>query len=200
MRDHLEKYILANRSALDVHRPSPQLWNRIALELETPEITDNQEISEKSVSPQPSPAQSQRRQFFRWKIAAAIVITALTSAAFAWKMAVQPPRLPSVISHEENPQLHQMEAYYQTAIKAREDQIRLFQQGGLQPDESLFFQLQRLQDLYQDLRKELPESQDPEIVVNAMMQNLTMQMEILNQQLMILEQIKSMKNEKDSRL
>lgn len=190
MRDHLEKYILANKRELDVHRPSPQLWDRIYRDLATPPALE---------TPVPEPIQ-QRRPFFTWKIAAAIAVIAFVSGGLFWKMTVQPLSSEPVTSNVEHTQLHQMEAYYQTAIKAKENQIRLFQQGGVQPDNALFFQLQRLQDLYQDLRKELPESQDPDVVVNAMMQNLTMQMEILNQQLMILEQIKSMTNEKDSRL
>ncbi|MDX2249882.1 MAG: hypothetical protein SF052_24065 [Bacteroidia bacterium] len=195
MRDHLEKYILANKRALDVHRPSSQLWNRIHQQLAEPETS----LPETSLPETPLPNKS-RRQFPYAKIAAAIAVTLCVGGGIFWKTTLQPSSSETVISNVENTHLNQMEAYYQTAIKAKEEQIRLFQQGGVHPDESLFFQIQRLQDLYQDLRKELMESQDPDVVVNAMMQNLTMQMEILNQQLMILEQIKSMKNEKDSRL
>lgn len=191
MRDELEKYILAHKREFDTERPDSKLWDRIYRDL----------IDEEQPGPehQKSQPKSERRQFSIWKIAAVIAVLASIGFTFTWK-SMQPETVNQVIVEQSETPLNEMEAYYQNAIRVRQEQIRSFEDIGVQPDQALFGQLGRLQELYLELRHELPSSQDQDVVVDAMVKNLMMQMEILNQQLMILEQIKSMKDEKDTQL
>ena len=62
--------------------------------------------------------------------------------------------------------------------------------------------IHKLDSSYQLLRAELPANPDPETLLEAMLQNLRLQADLLNQQLIIIKQIKQNKtssHEKDTR-
>ena len=57
-------------------------------------------------------------------------------------------------------------------------------------------ELQALDKNYQSLKNELPQNPNPEDLLKAMVQNLSMQIDLLNQQLQIIQKIKDVKNGK----
>jgi septal ring factor EnvC (AmiA/AmiB activator) len=59
--------------------------------------------------------------------------------------------------------------------------------------------LDQLNDAYRDLEKELTTNPNKEELLEAMIQNLSLQLELLNQQLSIYQKIKQNKNEKVSK-
>ena len=184
MRDSFEQFIFDKKDELDVHEPSKDLWSRIHPELEFPE-----EVKE---------TKNKRNNLFL-KIAATVVLLAGLSSLFILDIKSPFESQPMAEASQEAP-LSEFEAYYHQMISARKAEIVSYTEIGLETDNELFDQLERLQDLYGDLQDELPQSEDTDMVINAMAQNLMMQIEILNQQLSILKHIKSMQNGKEKQL
>ena len=186
MNDPFEKYILDQKEDLDVFEPSKDLWSRIHPELDFPAEVENKK---------------KNKYNFTLKIAATVLLLLGLGSLFVLDIKSPIPTKSLAQNKTENQApLSEFEAYYQNMISARKAEVVAYTDHGLEADHTLFDQLERLQDLYGDLRTELPQSEDSEMVVNAMAQNLMMQIEILNQQLAILEHIKSMQNGKEKQL
>lgn len=183
MKDPLESYILDRKQELEVYDPDDRLWERIDQELHA--------------------HQRQALGVRLWRIAAAVALVAAIGLSLWWFTASQraAPLMAEQAQPEVKPQdlyspeLAEVEAYYSTMISNRREQIKAYKSMGIDIDDDAFDQLDELKQQYEDLQKELLNTENAQIIVNAMIQNLSTQMEVLNQQLMILEQIKSMQHE-----
>lgn len=178
MKDALEQHIREHKAALDVFEPSDRIWEAIDREMD----------------------QGNRRRVLRtgwmWKAAAAVLLLVALGLGF-WRVnpLEQPLAAAQDVRTHYSPELIEVENYYTAAIDDKVAMVRKFQQEGVVGDDELFESLNELRTMYQELQAELSQGEDQELVVNAMVQNLNMQMEILNQQLLILEQIKSFQHE-----
>ena len=98
---------------------------------------------------------------------------------------------------------------YLTEERGMEVHSALVDTGGFSPEElkaiekqdpELYHQfdteLRVLNQNYQNLKQELPKNPNQEELLKAMIQNVSMQIELLNQQLEIIQKIKEAKNEK----
>ncbi len=186
MKDALEQHILTHKAELDVFDPGDRIWEAI-----------DQELQEERTVP------LRARFGWAWKIAAAVLVLVVLALGIRQWMPVQDQLSqagPIESRSHYSPELIEVEDYYNTVIDDKVNLVRQFQQEGVVTDEDLFTSLEELRTMYQDLQGELLQGANQELVVNAMVQNLTMQMEILNQQLSILEQIKSMQDEQPTSL
>jgi hypothetical protein len=178
MKDALETYIEEHKASLDVFEPSDRIWEAIDREME---VGGRKRILQAG---------------WAWKMAAAVLLLVALGLGF-WR--VQPVREPLAAAqgtHQHySPELIEVENYYTSLIDGQVARVRQFQQEGVVADDELFGALDQLRNMYQELQTELQNAENQELVVNAMVQNLSMQMEILNQQLLILEQVKSFQDE-----
>ncbi|MEM6263887.1 MAG: hypothetical protein AAGI38_15340 [Bacteroidota bacterium] len=178
MKGKLEKHIETHKSELDIYEPSPHIWQGIDQELR-PVRPLYQRIS---------------------RIAAVIALLAGTTFGVyhvqqALSMSSDSPV--ATASHEQHyPQeLREIEAFYTSEIENRRAMLTDYRQSGIELDDSFDADLERLKVLYGELQQELVEGEDKEQIVKAMISNLRMQMEVLQQQLSILKQIQSMKSQ-----
>ncbi len=185
MKDPLENYILDQKHTLDIYEPDDRMWERIDKEL----------------------YRDRRPQRFAiWKIAASVLILLSVGFSYLWLRPVAPSEITKVDEVQMNlqdlysPELVEIETYYTTMIANQKNQIQAYKAAGIVIDDNMFELPEELSIQYKELQKELLSTEDSQIIINALIQNLTMQMEILNQQLTILEQIKSMKNENQNSL
>ncbi|MCB0840321.1 MAG: hypothetical protein KDD63_20710 [Bacteroidetes bacterium] len=197
MKDPLEQIIFDHKEELDFYEPNPDLWSRIHPEVEFPE----------KIKP------PTHKRNLNLKVAATILLLIGLGSLFIWEIPSHIPIHPIAdgastadaresvdATNSEQAALSEFEAYYREMISARKAEIISYKSMGLETDHALFDQLEKLQHLYGDLQNELPKSENSEMVINAMAQNLIMQIEILNQQLAILKHIKSMQNGKEKQL
>ncbi|MEL7531182.1 MAG: anti-sigma factor [Bacteroidota bacterium] len=188
MQDQLEKYILSQKDQLDVFEPDDRLWERIDRELHEEE----------------APVRKLNFWSQSWKVAAAIAML-VSAGALLWWVSLQSPSSeitvapvnPDQSATPTNPQafytaeLAEVETYYSEQISAQKARIESFKTQGIVLDEALYEQMDMLNENYVELQTELSIAEDQDLIVNAMIQNLMIQMQILNQQLMILEEIKT---------
>ena len=177
MKDPLKQYIDTHRDAFDDANPDPRVWEKIA----------------QGIAMKPAPVRSLRR--FPWALAAAAAVLAAVTIPlffhFRGARAARPETAVVADTATDSTALYDQELYHFTQIvrlKARElEQIK-----GAHPELYQRFagDLQKLDSSYQQLRQDLSDQPDQEVVLQAMLQNLTLQVELINRQLDIIEQLK----------
>ncbi len=180
MSDKLKNFIDGNRESFDSGEPSPQLFDTIQSQLEGG-------IKKKVIKWRP----------LRW---AAVVAGLLLVSAAAWY--VLPKRGNTETATIKEPVLNNTEEINGDALYARQiDQFREvigIKQAELRELKSEYPDLYRqfvtdmneLDSSYQALKINLAKNPNRELLLEAMIQNLQLQSELLNRQLMIIQQIK----------
>ncbi len=189
MKDKLEQHISEQREHLDVFEADDRIWERIDKEMR--------------------PHRQRFRRVSSW-VAAAAIVTGLAFGGSELYIQMNASSLPGnpappsewigEVQEEVDPiatELARIESYYFSVIESHKNRLVSYKHEGLELDQSFSANLDHLQSLYSNLQQELAYGEDKEVVVDAMVQNLMTQIEILNQQLTILENIKKMKDERE---
>ncbi len=164
--DNLEKYLRSHRDALDVKEPRDKVWNRIETELdETP-----------------------GHKMWLWK--AAVIVLIAVCAFLVWERNYWRDHSAAVAVSEINldPEFEETELYYTQLIQEKQQLITHYRQQNPDLVESFQADLDNLDSLYLELKTEFIETSN-QTVVEAMINNLQLRMELLNQQIKILEKI-----------
>lgn len=165
--NNIEEFIRANREEFDHKQPREKLWNRIESELD----------------------QSDDNYGWIWK--AAVVILLAVCGYLVWERGQQQPAETMVASEfQVDPEFVETELYYTQLIAEQRLEVEQFNLDDPELKESFRRDLASLDTMYQDLKLEYVETSN-EIVLEAMIENLQLRMELLNEQLLILEQIQN---------
>lgn len=172
MNDKLEKFIKSHRVDMDHKEPRPDLWIDIANEI-------SNESKQKNLT----------RSFVWWR-AAAVLLLLITSLLVLEKF-VSEPEGESLVMNE---QLIEAEGYYINLINQKHQEvISLSKDLDLGSDFSS--EINKLDSMYSVLKVDLKNGNEDNLV-DAMILNLQLRIEILNQQLSIIQAIEDSKNEK----
>jgi hypothetical protein len=93
------------------------------------------------------------------------------------------------------PQMAEVETYYTSLINEKKAQMGNFDLKSLGIKDNLQQDIAGLDSAYARLKTELLTTPNKEQIMDAMIQNLQLRMEILNQQLKTLEEIRKIKQE-----
>lgn len=182
MSRKLEKFVSDNRNEFDDALPSDQVWKNVA----------DAVIEKKKRAPLLTP-------FFKWGIAATLLITAGVSLFLMVNN--KPAETPGItevktdtvdinsISPEYAPQVFEIVRL----VGQKQDELR-----ALAPEQPELYRqfttdITQLDSSYHSLKSQLRSSPNPEMIMEAMIQNLQLQLNVLNQQLYIINQIKQAK-------
>lgn len=175
MNDDLKKFIDNNKRAFDSEMPSAKVWANI----------DAQLSNKKNI-----PLHSLRT--FRLSVAAAVVLLTIVSATIFYEKRNQP--LPTSTDTESG--LYEQEMlHYAQLIRIKYKEIESIK--TVRPDlyQRFSADLHKLDSNYQQLKAQLPDNPNQEVLLAAMIQNLTLEIELLNQQLTIIHQINESKKQ-----
>jgi len=173
MKDRLKSYIDANRDAFDGELPDPAVWDT---------------ISKGIAMNQTAPVRTLRR--VRWGLAAAVAVIALVGVTLFYHR--EGPAVAPMTAEVDSTALYNEELYHFSRIidiKFREvEKIK-----GDHPELYARFSsdLQKLDTAYQQLKQQLQGPANQEMVLQAMLQDLTLQVNLINQQLGIIQQLKN---------
>lgn len=174
MKDKLEDFIDKSRVDFDNIEPRSGLWDNIENQLE-----NNLEV--------------RRNSNYQWLISVAASVALILAVIWVFRdnPNVDEQIAVDVVGQEENAreELVEVERYYAGLIDQKKADIRLIVNNSKTMDSQILQDLDDLDQLYFDLKKDLNKSGNNDRVINAMIQNLQLRVEILNRQLMILEQI-----------
>ena len=178
--DNLEKYIKENRAAFDDKMPPEDAWHNINDQL------DNNEARIVPIST------------YLWRAAAILLF-----AAVVWLLVDRSDRNDNYAGangfiNENEIAFNDVEAFYIKEIETKQSLIVQFVADNPELDRDLLGEIDQLDSTYQMLKSTAQVGQS-EKIIDAMVLNLQMRIDILNQQLEVLEKIKSIKeNEKIS--
>jgi len=184
----LEKFINENRDAFDDELPGDHIWHGI----------------EKNLSPQKQGKLISISSRLRWSIAAAVIVIAGIGIFFKMQKSVI-PEIPVAktqdstvapdlveIAPETLPEMSQ----FAKLIALKQDELKLLSKEQPELYQKFSKDINQLDSTYLTLKKQLSIAPNKELLIEAMIQNLQLQLQVLNQQLHIINQIK--KSKKDS--
>lgn len=196
MNRNLDDFIRENRAEFDNEEPSPRIWKNLEKEFGEPEKKTGTKII----------------SFRKW-VAAAAVITAISAGAYflflrnhAEGVATTDPANTAAeknLLDEINPTYAKEVYHFTQLIELKQTELK--QIGKDQPElyEQFMNDITNLDSSYNALQKELPANPNREQLLEAMIQNLQLQTELLNQQLRVIKEIKQSKkgtNESNSKI
>ncbi len=182
MANGMERFIRDNRDAFDTHRPGPGVWEAIEKEIGTP--TKDTRIV--------------RMRAFRWSAAAALIMM-LSLAAWLFTREGSDKATPQFAGQDPvvaniDPQYAQTVAQFNEMIEAKQLEIKAIEKDNPALFHQFSADIRKLDSTYQVLRNTLPANPNKEQLLEAMISNLQMQIDVLNQQLRIIQQVKAPKS------
>ncbi|MEQ9300043.1 MAG: hypothetical protein RIF33_15835 [Cyclobacteriaceae bacterium] len=168
----LEEFIRNHRDELDASPAEDRMWNAIESDLKQ----ETEEVSQ--------PVRKVDYTIY-WKVAA-ILLLALSSVLgyYNWQSS-------EVDSALANPEFASAETYYNDLIGRKKEEIRLYAVSNPELESSFLGDIEALDQMYDELKRQAQNTGGQEIVFDAMIQNLQLRIDILNQQIIVLEQIKN---------
>lgn len=185
--DRIERFIRDNREAFDAHAPSDALWARLEQQLGEPQHNGHVVAFEPQASP---PRTFFHRNARVWKIAAGLVL--VLGSLGAWLMQPRPAN-PDALMAQLDPQAARATFRYASLIETKRQEIRQLERTEPQLYREFSGEIEELNRDYQRLKSELPQTPNQEELLQAMIQNLQTQVDILNRQLSIIQRVKQAK-------
>jgi len=191
MSNRLENFIQDNRDALDSEEPRQQVWRDL----------------------QSKVAENHRDErvfhlgFLRWTAAAAVII--MLAGIFYYVGSDRGGNrvagidknstgaTPDQVLNEMNPTYAKEVYHFTQLIELKQSELKQIEKDHPELYQRFVKDMNKLDSSYQALKTELPKNANRELLLEAMIQNLRLQTELLNQQLSIIKQL-NQKNTKEN--
>ncbi len=182
MSRKLEKFIGDNRNEFDDALPSDKVWQNIAASF-------SGATKKKAVL----------APFFKWSIAAAVFITAGTTTFLVFNKKTDTGVVKTTVTDTSSeagnipPEYEPQVSSFVKLVAMKQDELK-----ALAPEQPELYRqfttdINQLDSSYISLKNQLCVSPNREMLIEAMIQNLQLQLNVLNQQLSIINQIKQSK-------
>ncbi|TKC05014.1 hypothetical protein [Pedobacter frigoris] len=175
MSKKIEEYVKENKKAFDIGVPSEDLWCKI-------EVGLNERESGKK---------KKRLGLPFWLGAAASLLAGMT---FVF-MYTYFNRKKEVEIADVNPGYAKKEMKFASLIEEKKDSLQIYAKDNPDLYNKFSNDLLELNKDYINLKMELQHSPDQKLVVQAMVRNLEIQLQIINQQLSVISQVNAYKKE-----
>lgn len=181
MSKRLEHFIQDNKKDFDLYEPPADLWDRIDTQLRKAEKAKETPGKEKVI-----------RLSILLKVAATLIVV-LSIGMLFWKNQSRENEAPTLSSID--PKMAQQQVQYASLIEIKRSELKRIEKEEPELYRTFSAELKKMDASYEKLKSELPESPNQERTVRAMIRNLQIQLEVLNQQLIIIQQINQFKKE-----
>ncbi len=178
----LENFIRDNRDAFEQNGPSVGLWERIADQLPDQPTSSKTAEPFRAIHRQPSWTSS------RWAWAASIALLLLAGSLWWINDRYAPTTQSDVVAF--SPTYAKEVAQYASLIDNKRAELQQLTENNPALYGQFAQDLQRLESSYKGLKKELPNTPNQEVLIQAMIQNLQLQIDLLNEQLRVIQRIK----------
>lgn len=186
-KDRLERFVRDNRDGFDTFLPQDSLWSQIESQLHN-EIPIVSEKSKKKIRRLNNP-------YFDWRIAAGVFLALGIGFLVYLNNEYGITRDPNVAL--KVPAYAREFNQYNVAIDQKRDEIIKLARNNPELYKDFSADLESLETSYKNLRSNLSNAPNQEALLEAMVQNLQWQVDLLNQQLEILQRINKVKNDND---
>jgi DNA repair exonuclease SbcCD ATPase subunit len=181
----IERFIRDNREDFDTFEPSANLWAKIEEHLPQ----NQEEVSSHNQAFVGNLVKEQPNFFVRhWKIVASVSLLIICfSVVYVSKNSQSSESVIADVSPEYGKQVSQ----YISLVESKREELDNLAQQNPELYQEFSEDLEKLNQDYQNLKTELPQTPNQEDLVKAMIQNLQVQVDILNQQLEVIQKIKN---------
>ncbi|RCH55003.1 hypothetical protein DJ568_11060 [Mucilaginibacter hurinus] len=184
MSKRLEDFIRANKDEFNDIEPRAELWGKIEqnLQLNKPRLT-TREAKTFSLA-------------FVVKVAASVII--VMGVCFALYLRNQ--NTAGVSLADINPAYAKQQMHYASVVQNKRSELKELAKSDPQLYKEFSKELHKMDSVYKKLNSDLATSPNQERVLRAMIRNLQVQTEVLNQQLSVIEQFNQMKKEQSNEI
>lgn len=219
MKNNLERFIRDNREDFDDKEPSATLWQKIDAGLDRSGLErsalsksdhedkagldghrlDGQWLNTSSPfqqihrrSTQATGQQPGRTGWLwptlNWRVAASIAILLLAGGLLYTNQQYGVTRQPEVVA--ANPTYAKEVVQYTRLIDTKRTELKQMTEDNPDLYKEFATDLDRLEHSYRSLKADLPKNPNHEVLIQAMIQNLQLQINLLNEQLRVIQRIK----------
>ncbi|GAB3986731.1 hypothetical protein GCM10028807_04770 [Spirosoma daeguense] len=215
-KDNLERFIRDNREAFDDKEPSGNLWRKLEAGLDNsgqggdsldgfgmdgiPPVTPmpfRQIHTNQTRSDRRSAGWLGSRQIgwpmLDWRVAASIAVMLLAGCFFYMNQQYGVTHQPEVVA--ANPTYAKEVIHYTQLIDDKRSELKQMTEDNPALYQEFATDLDRLENSYRSLKADLPKNPNQEVLIQAMIQNLQLQINLLNEQLRVIQRIKEQTNE-----
>jgi len=202
--NRLEDFISENKEAFSDKTPDTALWDRIETSINQPKENTSNLNQEKQTKLVPIS--------YLWRMAAAFAVVLI---ATIWLMLNlnsqyknrQQDNTATVNETEENesslaeisPELQDAEIYYESIIQLKKNQVDSYDLVSLGLKEDFKYDINLLDSAYLEIKQEVLKGNTNDMLIKAMVDNLQLRMNILNQQLDILKSLQHNQQEDENK-
>ncbi|KAA6439595.1 hypothetical protein FEM33_11630 [Dyadobacter flavalbus] len=186
-KDRLERFVRDNRDGFDTFLPQDSLWSQIESKLHN-EIPVVSEKSRKKIRRLNNP-------YFDWRIAAGVFLALGVGFLVYLNNEYGITRDPRVAL--KVPTYAREFNQYNNAIEQKREEIIKLARNNPEIYKDFSTDLESLEVSYRNLRSSLSNAPNQEALLEAMVRNLQLQVDLLNQQLHILQRINKVKDDND---
>ncbi|WP_423148735.1 hypothetical protein [Rubrolithibacter danxiaensis] len=179
MSERLENFIRNNKRDFDEFEPPADLWNKIEEKL-----NDSIEIQPKH--------ERVIKLSSLIKVAAMLLIVLTAGFIFFNYEKKQAIEISNI-----DPKLAKQQMHYASLIQQKRQEIQQIEKEDPQLFKEFSSEIKSMDVNYQKLKNDLSTSPNQEETVKAMIRNLQIQLQVLNQQLKIIEQVNQLKQSKN---
>jgi len=180
MSKRLEDFIINNKQQFDDLEPRADLWSKIETEL--PQHFRDEKKETKTFS-------------LGFVLRVAALITLVLGTCFVTYLVKQKPATVSLAAI--NPVYAKQQVQYASMIANQRTELKSIAKTDPELYKEFTGELAKMDSTYKKLNKDLATSPNQEAVLRAMIRNLQVQTEVLNQQLNVIEQFNEFKNQKN---
>ena len=177
MSDRMEDFIRKNKNEFNSFEPPVDLWERIDKQLQEQQLKQIRRIKI-----------SKRNYFF--KIAASVIFIVAAGIALWQYQNNEQSDLVGI-----SPELAKQQMHYASLIDEKQNELQVIKTEDPKLYQEFSAELQKIENNYKKLQSDLPTSPNQEVTVKAMIRNLQIQIQVLNQQLNVIKQIDQFKKE-----
>ncbi|MFD2874392.1 hypothetical protein ACFS5N_18060 [Mucilaginibacter ximonensis] len=182
MSKRLEDFIKDNREEFNDIEPRANLWGRIEAEL-------------------PEHFKEKKKEVKTFSLAFVLRVAALVVMAMGTGFFVYLNRKPATVNLAAiNPEYAQQQIKYASLVAERRNELKSVAKTDPQLYHEFSSEIAKMDSTYRKLNKDLLTSPNQEAVLRAMIRNLQVQSEVLNQQLNVIEQFNEFKNQQKNEI
>jgi septal ring factor EnvC (AmiA/AmiB activator) len=180
MSNKLKNFISDNRKAFDDEMPSGRVWENI-------EVSCTEKKNTKSIL----------TPLYKWSLAAAAVLVISLGIYFA--ASKKPGDTIITVGTEIDidklaPEIVPQMNHFVKMIDTKQEELKTLTKDQPELYQQFSIAINQLDSSYNNLKNQLSATPNREMLLEAMIQNLQLQLDVLNQQLNIINQIKESKN------
>ncbi|KIO77052.1 hypothetical protein TH53_11330 [Pedobacter lusitanus] len=177
MSTKLEDFIRENKRAFDTDRPSSGLWKKIEEELEKKEQQ-----------------KKKHKRLFNVQLWAGVAASLIVVLGVTF-LYVIPGKKNKISVADVSPVYAQKQTKFVSLIEQKQDSLQAFAKTNPELYHKFKADFEVLNKTYEGLTKEMAGSPNQQMVVKAMVRNLEIQIQLLNQQLSIINEVSQYKKE-----